>query len=339
MRLLVTGGAGFIGSNFVRHAMSRWPDCTVTVLDKLTYAGTRENLRDLEPDERLCFVLGDICDSNLVLNLTRGLDAIINFAAETHVDRSIHSSADFVRTDVEGTRCLLDAARVNKVGRYLQISTDEVYGDMPEGTRAAEDDALRPRSPYAASKAAGDLMVQAYHVTHGIDTVITRCSNNYGPNQFPEKLVSLFVTNALLGQPLPVYGDGLQQRDWIFVEDHCRALALVLEHGVSGEIYNIGTEIERPNIDIINMIVQLAGAPESSIRFVTDRPGHDRRYALDASKVKDLGWKAEVALAEGVARTVAWYRENEGWWRPLRSAEFEDYYARQYDARLAESAI
>jgi dTDP-glucose 4,6-dehydratase len=337
MKLLVTGGAGFIGSNFVRFALRAHADYSITVLDRLTYAGTRTNLREVEGSSRLVFVRGDICDSDLVLDLTRGVDAIVNFAAETHVDRSIQSSADFVRTDIEGTRCLLDAALQNGVGRYLQISTDEVYGDMPEDARASEDDPVRPRSPYAASKAAGDLMVQAYHTTHGLDTVITRCSNNYGPNQFPEKLVSLFVTNALLGRQLPVYGDGLQQRDWIFVEDHCRALDLVLTRGVKGEIYNIGTEIESPNLEIVRAIVRLTGAPESSMRFVADRPGHDRRYAIDASRLRRLGWHVTTTLAEGLASTVDWYQRNEGWWRPLRSAEFEKYYDRQYGERLSQA--
>lgn len=337
MKLLVTGGAGFIGSNFVRYALQAWPDCSVTVLDKLTYAGSKENLTGLDPS-RLTFLQGDICDTDVVMDVTGDVDAILNFAAETHVDRSIESAADFVRTDVEGTRCLLDAARTNKVGRYLQVSTDEVYGEMAQGEKARETDVLCPRSPYAASKAGGDLMVQAYHVTHGLDTVITRCSNNYGPRQFPEKLISLFVTNALLGMSLPIYGDGKQQRDWIFVEDHCRALAIILQQGASGEIYNIGTEIERPNVEIVDTIVKLTGTPESSIRFVRDRPGHDRRYALDASKTKALGWEPRTRFSQGLARTVDWYRDNEAWWRRLRSGAFNEYYARQYGERLAHAA-
>ena len=337
MKLLITGGAGFIGSNFVRHALTRWPDCEVTVLDKLTYAGNRANLQGLDETGRMAFVQGDICDESLVRELVPGHTAILNFAAETHVDRSIQNSVDFVRTDVEGTGCLLDATREAKVDRYLQVSTDEVYGDIPAGDRSSEDRPLKPRSPYAASKAGGDLMVQAYHETFGVDTVITRCSNNYGPYQYPEKLISLFVTNAMDGQPLPVYGDGMQQRDWIYVEDHCEAISLALEQGKSGEIYNIGTEVEHPNIEIVREIVRLLDVDDGLIRYVEDRPGHDRRYALDTAKMQSLGWKPDVTLSDGLARTGAWYQANEPWWRPLKSADFDEYYARQYGARLEEA--
>ncbi len=338
MKLLVTGGAGFIGSNFVRHALERWPDCRITVLDKLTYAGNLENLTGVSADPRFAFVHGDICDSTLVRAGAAGCDAILNFAAETHVDRSIHSSGDFVRTDVEGTRTLLDAALECGVGRYIQVSTDEVYGDMPPGRRAAEESPLRPRSPYSASKAGGDLMVQAYHVTYGLDTVITRSSNNYGPYQFPEKLIPLFVTNAFQGAPLPVYGDGLQYRDWIYVDDHCRALCLILEKGATGESYNVGTEVERPNIDVVDEIVRLTGADRSTVTYVEDRPGHDRRYALDCTKLRKLGWQPETSFAEGLAATVAWYQANEPWWRSSRDGAFQQFYELQYGNRLQKAS-
>lgn len=334
MKLLITGGAGFIGSNYVRHALREWPDCRITVLDKLTYAGNRANLDGVDGG-RMTFVEGDICDQELVEELVPTHDAIVNFAAESHVDRSIHSSSDFVRTDVEGARCLLEAARNNGVGRYLQISTDEVYGHLPPPERATVSFPLKPRSPYSASKAAGDLMVQAYHATHRVDTVITRCSNNYGPFQYPEKLISLFTTNAIDGKPLPVYGDGLQERDWIFVEDHCSAISLVLKRGAAGGIYNIGSERERPNLEIVREIIRLTGLPESMVRFVADRPGHDRRYALDASATRALGWRPRVRFTEGLAATVEWYRAHQAWWRPLRTAEFDAYYDRQYGERLA----
>ncbi|HZT96027.1 MAG TPA: dTDP-glucose 4,6-dehydratase [Chloroflexota bacterium] len=333
MRLLVTGGAGFIGSNFVRLALAGRADISVTVLDKLTYAGNRENLAGLDEDGRLHFVQGDICDASLVHDLIGDVDAIINFAAETHVDRSIQASGDFVRTDVEGTRTLLDAARTKGV-RHVQISTDEVYGDIAAPLRSDETAPLRPRSPYSASKAAGDLMVQAYVHTYGLDAIITRCSNNYGPFQYPEKLIPLFITNALEGLPLPVYGDGMQERDWLFVDDHCRALMLLLESGQPGEIYNIGSELERPNLEVVNAIVRLTGADPAIIRHVVDRLGHDRRYALDCSKLHSLGWSPAVSFADGLGATVEWYRAHESWWRSCRSTAFDTYYAGQYGERL-----
>lgn len=334
MKLLVTGGAGFIGSNFVRYMMRADPDCRIVVLDKLTYSGNRANLTDVDADERFSFVQGDICEEAVVSETVAGCDVIVNFAAETHVDRSILDSSSFVRTDVEGTRTLLEAARSRDVGRYLQISTDEVYGDIPEGLRAQEDDAVKPRSPYSASKAAGDLMVQAYHVTHRLDTVIVRASNNFGPYQFPEKLIPLFITNAFDSRPLPVYGDGLQSRDWLYVEDHCAALKTVLERGVAGEIYNIGTGVERTNETVISEILKLTDAPESLVTLVADRPGHDRRYAMDCSKIASLGWQPQHQFSEGLVRTVDWYRSQESWWRASRSEEFESYYHTQYSERL-----
>jgi dTDP-glucose 4,6-dehydratase len=339
MKLLVTGGAGFIGSNFARYALQRWTDCEVVVLDKLTYAGRLENLAGALKDPRLTFVQGDICDAELVCTALSGCDAILNFAAETHVDRSIQSSDDFVRTDVEGTRTLLDAALDDRVKRYVQISTDEVYGDMPQELRATEESPLRPRSPYSASKAGGDLMVQAYHATFGLDAIITRCSNNYGPYQFPEKLIPLFITNAFQGSALPVYGDGLQYRDWIYVEDHCRALALLLEKGTAGESYNVGTEVERPNIEVVEEIVRLTGAERSTIAQVDDRPGHDRRYALDCSKLRNLGWQPKTRFADGLAATVDWYKSNESWWRSARDTTFQQFYDIQYGKRLQKATL
>jgi dTDP-glucose 4,6-dehydratase len=338
MKLLVTGGAGFIGSNFVRHALERWPDSHVVVLDKLTYAGSLDNLAGALDDPRFSFVHGDICDPALVHSALAGCDLLLNFAAETHVDRSIQSSGDFVRTDVEGTRTLLDAALECGVRRYVQISTDEVYGDMPEGKRATEESPLRPRSPYSASKSGGDLMVQAYHVTYGLDAIITRCSNNYGPYQFPEKLIPLFITNAFQGAALPVYGDGLQYRDWIYVDDHCRALALIVEKGAPGESYNVGTEVERPNIEVVEEIVRLTGADRSTVTYVDDRAGHDRRYALNCKKLRNLGWQPETAFAAGLAATVDWYRSNERWWRSARDGTFQQFYELQYGNRLQKAS-
>jgi dTDP-glucose 4,6-dehydratase len=334
MRLLITGGAGFIGSNYARHALLRWPDCRVTVLDKLTYAGNRANIADLEESGRLDFVHGDICDEVLVGKLVADHDVIINFAAESHVDRSIDDSAAFVRTDVEGTRCLLEAARVNGVERHIQISTDEVYGDIPAPERSTIDSPLMPRSPYAASKAAGDLMVRSYVTTHGVDARITRCSNNYGPYQYPEKLISLFTTNAIDGRLLPVYGDGMQERDWIYVEDHCAAISVVLEKGIAGGIYNIGTEVETRNLDIVTEILRITGLGRDMIRHVDDRPGHDRRYAIDTSSTRALGWAPRMDLSKGLESTIRWFMDHQDWWRPLRDKSFEAYYDRQYGDRL-----
>ncbi len=339
MRLLVAGGAGFIGSNFVRYALQCWPECRVTVLDKLTYAGNLANLDLVRDDPRLTFVQGDICSTETVRSAMAGCTHVINFAAETHVDRSIMDPDAFIWTNVVGTRVLLEAARDLEVERYLQVSTDEVYGDVVAPRRSSEDDPVRPRSPYAASKASGDLMVGAYHVTYGLPALITRGANTYGPYQYPEKLLPLFITNALDGLPLPVYGDGLQVRDWLFVEDHCAAIATVLERGQPGEIYNVAAENERPNREVIDHLVELIGCDRSLIRHVPDRPGHDRRYALQIDKMKALGWRPRVSFEEGLERTVRWYQENRAWWEPIKAGSFREYYERQYAQRLAESTV
>src|SRR5579859_7803968 len=309
MRLLVTGGAGFIGSGFVRYMLATRLDCHVTVLDKLTYAGNTANLAGVWEDPRFRFVQGDICDRDVVKKTLAGHTHVTNFAAETHVDRSILDPDAFVRTDVEGTRVLLEAAGDAGVQCYLQVSTDEVYGDVEAPARSRESDALQPRSPYSASKAGGDLMVGAYHATYGLPTLITRGANTYGPYQYPEKLVPLFVTNALDGLSLPVYGDGLQVRDWLFVDDHCTGIAAVLERGEPGTVYNLGAGNECPNLTIVERIVELTGCDRGLIRHVADRPGHDRRYALDTARISGLGWSPTVTLYEGLERTVRWYGE------------------------------
>jgi dTDP-glucose 4,6-dehydratase len=331
VRLLVTGGAGFIGSCFVRQRLERNPDDTAVVLDKLTYAGRRENLRDA-PEERLELVEGDIADRDAVSAAAEGCDAIVNFAAESHVDRSIESPGEFITTDVFGSFVLLEAAREAGI-RHLQISTDEVYGSIEDGS-FTERSPIDPSSPYSASKAGGDLIVQAFHHTYGADVLVCRSSNNYGPFQHPEKLIPLCVLNALAGDPLPVYGDGLQVRNWLYVEDNCTAISAVLERGEAGQAYNVGGPDELPNIDVVKGILEQTGRDESLIEYVTDRPGHDRRYSLDSTKVRELGWTAEVGFAEGLRRTVEWYRENEWWWGPIRSGEYRDYYERQYGKAL-----
>jgi dTDP-glucose 4,6-dehydratase len=329
MRIVITGGAGFIGSNFVRHLLREHPADEVVVLDKLTYAGNLENLRDVEGDPRYTFVRGDICDPEAVDRAATGADAIVNFAAETHVDRSISGPDDFIRTDVIGTHVLLEVVRARGVGRYLQVSTDEVYGDVAEGA-SLETDSLRPSSPYSASKAGADLLVLSYRRTYGTPVVITRSSNNYGPFQYPEKIVPLFVTNALDGQPLPVYGDGRNVRDWIYVDDNCRALDLVLREGRDGEIYNVGGGNEVENVDLTRGILAELGLGGELVRHVADRPGHDRRYAVDCGKLRGLGWEPLVPFADGLARTVAWYGEHRAWWEKIKSGDWRRYYERQY---------
>jgi dTDP-glucose 4,6-dehydratase len=331
VRLLVTGGAGFIGSNYVRNRLATHPDDTVVVLDKLTYAGRRENLRDA-PEARLEFVEGDIADRATVRAAIEGCDAVVNFAAESHVDRSIESPGEFITTDVFGSFVLLETARDAGI-RHLQVSTDEVYGSIEDGA-FTERSPVDPSSPYSASKAGGDLIVLAFQRTYDANALICRGSNNYGPFQHPEKLIPLCILNALAGDPLPVYGDGMQVRNWLFVDDNCSAIDAVLERGTAGEVYNAGGPDELPNIDTVRAILELCDRDESLIEFVTDRPGHDRRYSLASDKVKALGWEPEIGFREGLARTVDWYRDNAWWWKPIRSGEYRDYYERQYGRAL-----
>jgi dTDP-glucose 4,6-dehydratase len=327
MRLLVTGAAGFIGSTYVHLVKD---EHHVVVLDKLTYAGRRENLPD-----GVELVVGAIEDRDLVLQLTDGVDAIVNFAAESHVDRSIADQNAFARTHVIGTGVLLDAVRERGVPRFLQVSTDEVYGSIEDGS-FTETSPLAPSSPYSATKAGGDLLVSAYAHTHGIEAVICRGSNNYGPRQYPEKLIPLCVLNALHDDPLPVYGDGRQVRNWLYVEDFCRGIHAVLQGGRPGEAYNVGGPDECENIEVVRQILGLTGGDESLIEYVKDRPGHDRRYSLASDKIRaELGWEAQVRFADGIARTVDWYRANEAWWEPIRSGEYRDYYERQYGRSLS----
>lgn len=331
-RLLVTGGAGFIGSNYVRYVLSHHPDYRVTVLDKLTYAGNLANLADVRDNPNFEFVKGDICDQPLADKLVAGSDAILNFAAETHVDRSIMDAGSFIQTDVHGTFVLLEAAKKHGTRRFVQVSTDEVYGDVPVGS-SLEADSLRPRSPYSASKAGGEMMAYAYWVTYELPVLITRGSNNYGPYQYPEKLIPVLITNALDNQELPIYGDGLQVRDWLYVVDHCSAIDLVLHRGRPGEAYNVGGGNERPNLQVVEQVLDLLGKPRSLIRFVKDRPGHDRRYSVDCGKIRALGWGPSREFEAGLAETVRWYVENEAWWRPLKSGEYWEYYKRNYAGR------
>ncbi len=328
MKLLVCGGAGFIGSNFVRLRVRDHGD-DVVVLDKLTYAGRRENLHDVEHE----FVRGAIEDEEVVREAMDGVDAVVNFAAETHVDRSIAEPDAFVDTHARGTYVLLEEARRRGL-RYLQVSTDEVYGSIEEGS-FTEESPLAPSSPYSATKAGADLLVSSYFHTFGMETLITRGSNNYGPYQYPEKLIPLMVLNALHGDKLPVYGDGMQVRNWLYVEDFARAIGHVLEHGRAGEVYNVGGPDECPNIDVVKRILSLTGRDESLIEYVQDRPGHDRRYSLGSEKIRALGWEAQVRFDDGLPRTVEWYRDNEWWWEPIRSGEYREYYERQYGRKLA----
>ena len=330
MRLLVAGGAGFIGSNYVRRRIETRPDDSVRVLDKLTYAGRRENLEGL--GEQVELVVADICDRDAAREAAEGCDAIVNFAAESHVDRSIHSPGEFIETDVFGTFVLLEAARDAGI-RHLQISTDEVYGSIEEGS-FTEVSPLDPSSPYSASKAGGDLIVSAFSNTYGAESLIIRASNNYGPRQHPEKLIPLTVLNCLAGDPVPVYGDGAQVRNWLFVDDFASAIDIVLERGAPGEAYNVGGPDELANIEVVKRVLELTGRDESLIEHVDDRPGHDRRYSLASTKLEGLGWNAQVPFEQGIEQTVAWYRDNEEWWGPLRSGEYRDYYERQYGRAL-----
>jgi dTDP-glucose 4,6-dehydratase len=330
---LVTGGAGFIGANYVHHVLAHRPADRVVVLDKLTYAGNLDNLRDVAGDPRYAFVRADICDRAAVeaALADHGVDTIVNFAAETHVDRSIMDPDAFIQTDVVGTYTLLDAARVRGL-RYHQVSTDEVYGHVPVGA-SRETDPVAPRSPYAASKTSGDLLVHAYHITYGLHTTITRGANTIGPYQYPEKALSLFATNALDGQPLPIYGDGLQQRDYMWAGDHCTAIDLVLERGQPGEVYNVGTGASITNLDMARLVLDTLGRPHDLLQHVTDRPGHDRRYALDTARLRALGWAPVHPTAAAIALAARWYADNRWWWEPIKSGAFREYYERNYGQR------
>ena len=349
-RLLVTGGAGFIGSCFVRDVLARKDGTDITVIDKLTYAGNRANLAPVEADPeqaaRLRFVQGDIADPEVVAPLAAHVDAVVNFAAESHVDRSILDPEAFLRTDVLGVHVLLEACRAEQqratkgeraaAPRFLQVSTDEVYGSVETG-ESREDDRLEPRSPYSSAKAGGELLARSYFVTYGLDVVITRGSNTYGPYHHPEKLIPLFVTNAIDDQQLPLYGDGLQRRDWLYVADHAGAIGHVLEHGAAGETYNVAGNNERTNREIVTALLRRLGKPWSLVRQVEDRPGHDRRYAMDSSKLAALGWTNKMSFEAGLPATVDWYLQNQDWWRRIKAGEWKDYYQRQYGARLAGS--
>jgi dTDP-glucose 4,6-dehydratase len=339
MKLLITGGAGFIGSNFVRHIFKKYPQYKIINLDKLTYAGNLDNLKDIADNagdgKKYSFVRGDISDKAAVESILKdGVDAVINFAAESHVDRSIDDSRIFVDTNVLGTQVLLDAALKFKVNRYVQISTDEVYGSLGPIGKFSETTPLAPNSPYSASKTSADLFVRAFYETYGLNTIITRCSNNYGPYQFPEKLIPLFITNAFSDQELPLYGDGMNIRDWIYVTDHCKAIDLVLHQGKPGQVYNIGGNEEKDNTEITKTILKALEKPESLIKYVKDRPGHDRRYAIDDSKIKnELGWSQEYDFETGMNQTVKWYIDNKDWWERIKTGEYLKFYSRWYEGR------
>lgn len=324
MKLLVTGGAGFIGSNFIKFYLKENTNDSIVNLDKLTYAGNLENLTDIESNKRYKFVHGDIADFNLVDSLLKdGIDVVINFAAESHVDRSIDDPSPFLNTNIIGTQLLLESSRRNKIQRFIQVSTDEVYGSLEPIGLFTERTALRPNSPYAASKASADLLTRAYFKTYNFPAIITRCSNNYGPYQFPEKLIPLFVTNALLDEPLPVYGDGLNIRDWLYVEDHCRAIDIVLKKGKEGEVYNIGGNTEKKNIEITDKILSILSKPQTLKKFIKDRLGHDRRYAIDSTKIKmELGWEPKYQFEDALRKTIQWYIDNKEWWERIKSGEY-----------------
>jgi dTDP-glucose 4,6-dehydratase len=335
MKILVTGGAGFIGSNFIKYMLKRHADYQIVNLDKLTYAGNLENLKDIEDNPNYSFIKGDITDRDKVEEIFEmGIEYVVNFAAESHVDRSIEDPGIFLKTNVIGTQVLLDASRKYGIKKYLQVSTDEVYGSLDETGYFTEDTPLSPNSPYSASKASADMLTKAYHHTYGLPINITRCSNNYGPYQFPEKLIPLMIINSLHDKELPVYGDGLNVRDWLYVEDHCRAIDMVLHEGKNGEVYNIGGNNEKANIEIVKLILRELCKPESLIKYVKDRPGHDRRYAIDSTKIQqELGWKPEYKFEEGMKKTISWYLENIDWWEKIISGEYRNYYEKMYANR------
>jgi len=332
MKILVTGGAGFIGSNFIRYFLHKYSQYQIINLDKLTYAGNLDNLSDVESYPNYRFVKGDICDSELVNRIVKdGVDSIIHFAAESHVDRSIYDPAIFVKTNVLGTQVLLESALKCRIDRFIQISTDEVYGSLGREGSFTESSPLLPNSPYSASKASSDLLVRSYFETFSLPAIITRCTNNYGPYQFPEKLIPLFITNALFDQSLPIYGDGLYVRDWIYVEEHCKAMDVILHQGKVGEIYNIGGGNEKTNLEITDLILQKLNKPKSLIKHVKDRPAHDRRYSLDCSKLrKELSWKPETPFEDGIGKTVDWYIHHQDWWQKVKSGDYLKYYEKHY---------
>jgi dTDP-glucose 4,6-dehydratase len=336
VRLLVTGGAGFIGSEFVRMTLREHPGDSVIVLDKLTYAGNERNLESVRDDARFRFVRGDICDAATVNGLASEADVIVNFAAESHVDRSLEAPGQFILTDVYGTFVLMDAARTHKHERFLQVSTDEVYGEVSNG-HSAEGDPLQPRSPYSASKAGGELQVQAFRTSYGFPAIVTRGSNTYGPYQYPEKIIPLFITNAIDDRPLPIYGDGGAVRDYLYVEDHVRGIDRALRDGIVGMDYNIGAGGETDGITVADTVLRLLGKPDSLKQFVRDRPGHDRRYAVDSARLRGIGWQPQVGFEDGMQRTVSWFATHEDWWRPLKSGEFWEFYQRNY--KPAETGI
>ncbi|MFC2030720.1 dTDP-glucose 4,6-dehydratase [Chloroflexota bacterium] len=335
---LITGGAGFIGSNFVHYILEKYPEYRLVVIDKLTYAGNMDNLKDIAG--RFLFVQADICDAEAVDAAISGhnIDTIVNFAAETHVDRSLMEPDAFIKTDVYGTYVLLEAAKNHSIERYHQVSTDEVYGDIPPGHSSVETDAIHARSPYSASKAGGDLMCLAYHTSFGVPVTLTRGSNNIGPYQYPEKVVPLFVTNAIDDQPLPIYGDGRQMRDYQYVLDHCEGIDAVLHQGELGEVYNLGTGTETENVVMAHAILDLLGKPHTLIRHVTDRPGHDRRYSLNVDKIRGLGWQTHYLFDKAIEKTVRWYVDNQWWWRKIKSGEYLEYYKEWYGERLATAS-